>query len=155
MFAAFGMIIVAIMLYQGMPELRQQKSGETLVLRSPSAQAEIQDLAALTERAIKLEQGGNTNAAMEAYEQALDRLATPMNNLAVLYLQTNRNREALALARVASDLRPFRAGILDTLARAYEGTGDHRAALGAEERAARLDPAYATRLDDLRKQEQR
>jgi hypothetical protein len=155
MFAAFGMIVVGVMLYQGMPELKQQKAGDSIVLRSESPRPETPDIAALTDRAMKLEQSGNLLAATEAYEEALDRLATPTNNLALLYLHQNRNSEALALARIAADLRPFRAGILDTLAEAYERSGNHAAALKTAEMAAVLDAKYTERLDALRRGERR
>lgn len=150
MFAAFGMIVVAIMLYEGMPELTQQRGSDSFVLRSDGS-SQTPDLAALTERALKLEQAGNVVAATEVYEEALDRVATPATQLASIYLQQNRNGEALALARLAADLRPYRANVLDTLAVAYERTGNHAAALQAAEKAAALDAQYNDKLEALRR----
>src|SRR4051812_6354232 len=91
-------------------------------------------MGALTDRATKLQAAGNVPAAIDTYEQALDLVATPANNLAWLYLQQNRNQEALGLARFAADLRPTTANILDTLSEAYERSGNHPAALETPER---------------------
>jgi len=144
------MMVVGVMLYQGMPELNQQSGGDHIVLRSGPA-SETEDISAITKRAVALEEAHKLPEATEAYEGALDRIATPAANLASLYLQAGRNDEALALARFAADLRPFRAGILDTLAWAYDRTQNHEAALKIEERAAKLDPAFVPQLDALRK----
>ncbi len=156
MFAAFGMVIIAIMLYEGMPEFRQQQGDGSVVLRSdPQASNQRADLSALIERAGRLQQANHASAAIEAYEQALDLVAEPANNLAGLYLQTQRTRDALPLALLAAQLRPSRAGILDTLADAYEQTGNHEAALEAARRAAALDPRFRTRVDALQRREPR
>jgi len=149
MFAAFGMIIVGAMLYQGMPELQQRNADDNLTVRSGDQRPSRQEVASLTERAANLEQAGNFAAATEAYEQALDSLAVPAGRLAALYLQQNRGTEALALAKLAADLRPFRADIVRTLASAYEQAGHHEGAVKAAQRAAELDPKYRSQLEDL------
>jgi len=148
--AVFGMTLIGVMLYQGMPELKQQANGNEIVLRSESRQGQVSDgLAALTNRAITLQQANNTTGAIEAYEEALDLMATPSNNLAGLYLQQNRPREALPLARLAADLRPTQASFLDTLSDALWSNGEHAEAVRASEKAAALDPQYRAKLVTL------
>jgi tetratricopeptide (TPR) repeat protein len=155
MFALFGMFLIGVMLYQGMPELKLQKGKDSIVVRGPDASAPAADLVALTARAADLESAGKIPEATEAYEQALDHVAIPANHLALLYLQSNRNTEALGLARIAADLRPYRADALDALAWAYDRTGDHSTALSVEKRAAALDPSYTQKLEALKRGEHR
>lgn len=149
--AVFGMTVIGVMVYQGMPELRTraEQGTQEVVLRGNDNKG-TSELVSRTERALKLHQAGDTAAATEAYEQTLDLLVTPTNNLAGLYLQQNRNTEALALARIAADLRPTLPNVLDTFADALAANGRLDEALAVAERAARLDGKYQEKLATLR-----
>lgn len=95
--------------------------------------------AALVEKGIAYERAGDTSHAAEAYQQALDTLATPMNQLAWLYYQQSKIEQALPLARMAAQIDPENPAVLDTLSEVLARHGDRTEAIKWMERAAGLD----------------
>jgi len=72
----------------------------------------------LVEQAKLDEKQGNKNRAIERYESALRLIAEPLNNLAWLYHDAGRDKEAVALATLATQFAPNSTEFADTLRKA-------------------------------------
>lgn len=94
-FGFFGAILITVMLIQGSPQFTyeaMQKAGAAegaattskLELRGGETPGAF---ASLIEKGLAYEIAGDSTRAMDTYKQALGGLATPMNQLAWLYLQ--------------------------------------------------------------------
>jgi tetratricopeptide (TPR) repeat protein len=157
-FAIFGVALITAMLIQGSPQFTYQMmqkaadantstTSTTLEMRGSGTQNAY---AALVEKGLAYEQAGDPSHAAEAYRQALDGLATPMNQLAWLYYQQSKTEQALPLARMAVQIDPENPKILDTLAEVLAQHGDRAEAVKWMERAADLDPQYRTKVAELK-----
>jgi hypothetical protein len=158
-YGIFGVALITVMLIQGNPqftyEMMQKASGGD---DGPSTSAKLEmrgaatpdAFGALVEKGMAYEQAGDPSHAAEAYHQALAGLATPMNQLAMLYSQQSKTEQALPLARVAAQIDPDDPAVLDTLAEVLTKHGDRAEAVQWEEKAAALDTRYRENLDKLR-----
>jgi len=74
-------------------------------------------------RAESFDHERKTEKAIGAYQQAFSSLATPLNQLAWDYLKQGRVVDALAPAKLATDLNPDEPDFVDTFARALARAG--------------------------------
>jgi tetratricopeptide (TPR) repeat protein len=158
-FGLFGVILVTVMLAQGSPELTyktlQKAAAVTpddtmpfeLTMRGKSPGGFDPSL---VQKGVEDERAGSPAHAIEDYKEALSNMALPMNQLAWLYLQQGRTDDALPLARLAADLSPDDAAILETLAEVLAKHGDRQEAIRWMEKAAAVDPKYRDKLTQLR-----
>ena len=158
-FGLFGVALIATMLIQGSPqltyEMMQKATGADSAITSSKLElrgGQTSDaFAALVEKGRSYEQAGDTTRAAEAYQQALSRLANPMNQLAWLYNQQSKTEQALPLARMAAQFDPESPVVLDTLAAVLVRKGDRAEAIKSMEQAAALDSRYQGKLDELKR----
>ena len=160
-FALFGVIIISVMLVQGNPELTLKTlSAVPGVANSPDSN--VLTLRGGTpagvgkfERAVEMgkayDSSGDTTKAVASYEEAMMVVATPMNQLAWDYLQQGKAESALPLSRLAVQLCPDNADILNTLAEILSKEGQRDEALKWMAKAAALDSKYQGRLSDLQR----
>jgi tetratricopeptide (TPR) repeat protein len=144
-FCVFGIVLIATMVIQGMPELRTSATtaagAQAMQVRGSGATLVAQGLAA---------QGiHDDETAIARYEAALDSLAVPANNLAGLYLKRGETRRAVPLARFATHLQPLNAAYWDTLADALRSTREPTEALEAIRQAAALDNRFSSKAADF------
>ncbi|HEY5616452.1 MAG TPA: tetratricopeptide repeat protein [Vicinamibacterales bacterium] len=88
---------------------------------------------------------GETDEAVDAYRRAIalnERDAWSMNNLGLLFLETQRADEALPLLAKAVELRQDVAAFHNNLGMALEHTGRFKAAAAAYGGALSADPGY-------------
>lgn len=157
-FAIFGVALIAVMLVQGNPkltyEMMQNENGADNLATSTKLEmrgAETPDaFSTLVEKGKAYERAGDTSHAIEAYQQALTGMATPMNQLAWLYYQQSKTEQALPLARMAVQIDPQNPAILDTLAEVLARHGDRAEAEQWMEKAAALDERYRAKLQELK-----
>jgi tetratricopeptide (TPR) repeat protein len=76
---------------------------------------EAANILELVQQAKWHEKQGNKRKAIETYESALRLIAEPLNNLAWLYHEAGRDKEALPLAQLATQLVPNVGEFMDTL----------------------------------------
>jgi tetratricopeptide (TPR) repeat protein len=134
-FALFGAILISVMLIESSPSVTwesvskwqtasgSQAPGETaekLQLRGDSQNAG--SLVSLTNLGRELESRGKTAEAERAYQEAVTAMAEPMNDLAWVYLNSSRAKQALGLATLAVELRPDEPRYADTLAKVRAAT---------------------------------
>ncbi len=163
-FALFGAIIIGSMLIAGGPEVaikhlddaaqyeaKAGKGTEGLVSLSMRGDEGSGGVAAATKQAIFFEEQNNIPKAIDSYQQAISIVATPMNNLAWLYLTQGETEKALSLSKVAVDLSPENANFHDTLAEIFFKSGKFAEALTRMEKAANLDSKYIEKLERFRK----
>lgn len=122
-FAGFGAFIIVAMMLSAPPQFTRTSTTTT----SPGGQSKETDivtmrgqgngLSELIEEAKRAEKSGDKIAAMKGYESALRIVAEPLNNLAFLYHDAGRNKEALPLAQLAAQFAPGEAEFVDTLNR--------------------------------------
>ena len=126
-FALFGAILILVMVIQSSPSV----SIETLRKAQPdstgaTAQGTVDEkismrgdhadaLTQLTAQAKDRELKGDTAGAERGYRDAVTTVAEPMNDLAWLYLQSGRIKEAAGLATLAVQMRPDEPRYADTL----------------------------------------
>ena len=164
-FAAFGAIIIAVMLFQGNPEI-VLKDVETVIKDSQSnSQSEKHTRSALLKgrnddksgeelqrfdqaynEGVEKQRAGNTEAAITAYNRALaesevslGKAAVVLNALAWIYKDQHRIDEALALVRTATTIDQNNANAFDTLALILLDRKEYEAAEQAAEKAVTLD----------------
>ncbi len=163
-FGLFGVILVTVMLIQGSPELTYetlQKAAASPTTAAPPDETISTKVVmrgtdgaspSLIQKGLEYEKAGDSARAVEAYKEALSGTAIPANQLALLYIQKGKTDDALPLARLAADLSPDNAAILDTLAEVLAGHGDRAEAMKWMEKAAALDPQYRGKLARLKQQ---
>lgn len=157
-FAIFGVALITAMLIQGSPQFTYQMMQKAAGAQAPitSTTLEMRGGATadvfntLVEKGLAYEQAGDTPHAVEAYQQALERLATPLNQLAWIYYQQSKTDQALPLARMAAQLDPENPKILDTLAQVLARHGDHAEAVQWMQKAAVIDPQYRSKVAELK-----
>ncbi len=158
-FALFGAIIIMVMLFQGSPELLMKKVKEfnaTATLQSTTGtegqiteemQVKSGNRNEVTQRFKKilnegkrLQQAGDMEAAITAYNKALSESEAPfmLNELAWIYREQQRLDEALVLARAATTVDQQDPKCFDTLALILLDRKEHKAAEQAAEKAVSL-----------------
>ena len=156
-FSLFGVAIIGIMFVQGSPELTLK--GINNFLASEQAIPEMRlrgdigvDLRDITQKGLKFEQQKQIENAISAYEKALLLVAAPMNNLAWLYQKQDRFEDALPISRLAVQLSPNNPNHLDTLGEILAKIGKEKEAIEVIKKAAKLNPEYTEKLNNLIKQ---
>ncbi len=165
-FAMFGVIIIAAMFITGGPELTLktlQNAGQSLSSSSEGAVAstpesmeltlrggEDEGLQSLTQKGLYFEGEKDTTRAISHYADALALVAAPANNLAWLYLEKSRLKEALPISRLAVQMAPGNANYLDTLGEILYRSQEYREAVQIMERASQLDTRYLNKLNNYR-----
>lgn len=154
-FAFFGVILVSVMLFQGNPELTYETLKKVAANENTDSTKIVvrgidrpDRFAALVQAGIENEKNRNLTAAADAYREALGGLALPMNQLAGVYLQQGKVDDALSLARLAAQLSPTDADVLDTLAEVLATHGDRAEARQWMQKAAALNARYRNKLTD-------
>jgi tetratricopeptide (TPR) repeat protein len=163
-FALFGVIIISSMLITGGPEVsikyldeaaqyeaKVEKATKDLVSLEMRGDEESGGLAAATKQGIFFEEQKNISKAIDSYQRAISIMATPMNNLAWLYLVQGEIEKALPLSKLAVDLSPDNANYHDTLAEVFFKSGKFAEALTSMEKAANLHSKYKEKLERFRK----
>ena len=126
-FALFGAAILVVMMIQNAPSVTydtlsklqagasgdqgaQEEQSEKVVLRGN----EQNSVSMLTAQGQEFERQGDLANAERSYQQAVDTVAAPANNLALLYLKSGRAKDALGLASIAVQLGPEEQKYKDT-----------------------------------------
>lgn len=173
-FAAFGAIIVAVMVVEGIPELSIDNAARLEAgLESPvqislnmkgspkaaTADGGAPDLTGFRdwlERGVERQNSGDRTGAIEAYGRALSDAAVPLgeaatalNQVAWLFQEDGRLEEALALARLAVQAKPGEASFLDTLAVVQLKRGEAEDAVAWARKAELAKPGDAGVLHTL------
>jgi tetratricopeptide (TPR) repeat protein len=120
----FGAMIIIITIAAAPPELtrkkkiKQEVSGQglkTTVETTERMRGEDAALNRLLKGAAEYREKGQTAKAIGAYQQAIRLLAIPMNELARLYMESDRFEDARVLAEVAVMMNPSDPGFAITL----------------------------------------
>ncbi|MCI5119643.1 MAG: hypothetical protein D3908_00290 [Candidatus Electrothrix sp. AUS4] len=178
-FAAFGAIIIAVMLSQGNPEI-VLKDVETVMKDSQgNSQSEVHIGSALLKgrddhksgeelqrfdqaynEGMQKKRAGDVEGAITAYNRALEESEVPLvkaadvlNELAWIYREQHRFDEALALVHIATTVDRNNANAFDTLALILLDQKELKAAEQAAEKAVELDPVkqdYKNTLQQVR-----
>jgi tetratricopeptide (TPR) repeat protein len=147
-FAAFGSIIIGLMLWQGNPELiLKGLQGGAASGAGTQVVEEVQI------------RGNGEDEAIDQYWKVLSdpslplsRAAEPISRIARIWQQENRTGEALALMRLAVQIEPTNAGYFALLAELFDARGEREKALQAMAAAARRDARFEPELARLRAQ---
>ena len=179
-FAAFGVFIITVMLFQGNPELVLKdlqvasvddlQSGSVHSVGSASLKGDgnsnneagkaLQHFDQAYNEGVQKYRAGNIDGAITAYNRALAESEVPLgkaadvlNELAWIYREQHRIDEALALAHIATTVDQNNANAFDTLALILLDKKEYKAAEEAAEKAVNLDPAkrdYKNTLQQVR-----
>ena len=156
-FALCGFLMIVTVFATSSPQLTIDLIGQASTLdgQAPTGRLtmrgrQIETIPSLTEQGDSLVAEGRTDEAIASYEKALRVVAAPANHLAWLYLGQGRISDALPLSRLAVEMRPDDPNFLDTLAEILLKGGDPKGALEVIERAAQLDPQFASKLRKFR-----
>lgn len=136
-FALFGAILILVMVIQSSPSVSietlhraQSDNGASspgTVDEKISMRGDARDaLSQLTALAKEKESNGDTAGAERSYREAVTTVAEPMNDLAWLYLQSGRAKEAAGLATLAVQMRPDEPRYADTLDKARAASPGRR-----------------------------
>jgi len=108
---------------------------------------------ALIREGIRQRDAGHASQAMQAFQEAINRIAYPLNELAVLtYTASPQHDNAvkgLPWAQLAVQLRPDDADYLETFAVLLCAAGDHDKAIQTMEKAARLQSQASKQQEDF------
>ena len=155
-FALFGAGIIIVMLSQGSPELlmrnveqfnaSQSKTGtgrlvtQEMQMKSGNHNEVPQRFEQILNEGKRLQQAGDIEAAITAYNKALSESEAPfiLNELAWIYREQQRLDEALVLARAATTIDQKDPKCFDTLALILLDRKEHKAAEQAAEKAVSL-----------------
>jgi tetratricopeptide (TPR) repeat protein len=157
-FGVFGVVLITAMVIQGNPQLTYESAQKAAGAAEAGAPTKLElrgsetagAFESLSEKGLQYEKAGDRPRAIDAYQQALALMATPMNQLALLYVQQSKAEQALPLARLAAQMNPANADVLETLAEVLDRHGDRAEALNWMEKAASLDSRYRGKLDELK-----
>lgn len=143
-FAMFGALIIVVMVWQGIPELKGTKTLDRTGER--------------TEFSLRGQESGDVKAAISAYASALSNASRslgdavePLTGLASVYRQQKRFDEALAYVRLAHQIRPNAAAPLVVIAQIERDRGRLDEAIRAMKHAAERDPALHSEVTELEK----
>jgi tetratricopeptide (TPR) repeat protein len=119
-FAAFGVILISNMLFfspAGITYVSSNSDTNSTNKSETTMRGGISNnIASLTETAVKHHDKNEIKEAKHAYEKAIKIMARPMNHLSWLYLQQNQPKEAQTLANIAVSLSPENEEFIHTLA---------------------------------------
>lgn len=128
-------------LYRSFSEPRLEAPRRTKGLSKEPTQAQgPPSMAALIREGDQYVRAGDTARAIATYQEAIDQVAHPLNQLAWLLHEQGRLPEGLPLVRLAVQLRPDNAAYLDTLAVLLCKEGQSTEAVQWMERAAERAP---------------
>ncbi|CAN2047830.1 Tetratricopeptide repeat protein [Candidatus Magnetomoraceae bacterium gMMP-1] len=169
-FALFGVIIICVMVASGSPEMTLEFINKAEQNKARTSENETQPgissarirgtekggedkggLVAATQKGIYYEEEKDIEKAIEAYKEALNMLADPMNYLAWLYHEQGERDKALPLARLAVEIAPDNPHALDTLAEILFELGEYAEALKVIKKAVALEPEYQNKLSKFQK----
>jgi tetratricopeptide (TPR) repeat protein len=154
-FALFGIVLVSVMLAQGGPELTLKNLKDSSKAGITAGEMRLRgdentNLKTLTLEGLYYEKRQDRERAVSAYQAALALMAEPMNNLAWLYLEEGRAKEALPISQMAVQLSPDNANYLDTLAEIYFRSRNITEAITLMEKAAKIDARYSKKLEQFK-----
>ncbi len=78
----------------------------------------------------------------------------PMNRFGYFLLQQKRNDDALKIFKLNAEAYPNSANVYDSLGDAFQAVGNKEEAIKSYEKALKIDPAYPSSLDQLKKLKQ-
>jgi hypothetical protein len=130
-FALFGAILLVVMLIQSSPSVTLEtiskwKTGSDAQLGAENTQTakltlrsnDQNSILALTLAGKEYERRGDTANAERSYRDAVTQIAEPINDLAWLYLQSGRAKDAVGLAKLAVQIKPDEPRYADTFSKA-------------------------------------
>ncbi len=132
-FAAFGALIISVMLVNQPPELElktENDRGQSQTIRMRGKQGQEAD----------------PPVAAREYQETVGTVHEALNETAWAYHKAGRDAEALPFARVAVKIRPDDAVYLDTLAEVLYNLAVYGEALEHMQKAADLAPRYRKKL---------
>ena len=145
-FALFGVIILAVMLTTGGPEVTQEmleKGGQKTTLRGNDPEG----FQSRSEQAIDYLDRGDLLQARKIVMQELNFLAKHINNYAWVLRETDPDlRQTLLLAETAVAMKPQNSQYLHTLAEIQFKTGRQQEAITTLKKAGDIDPSYRKQL---------
>lgn len=130
----------------------ENEAGLSNLLRPSSDAPELTSLNVelLIKAGMELEEKDNQKGAVDAYRLALSiphitlaQAAVSLNQIAWIYLETDRLSRAFALARLALDIAPDNPVFMDTLARIHLQLGELDEAEELAQQAVKLSPGDA------------
>ena len=144
-FALFGVIILAVMLATGGPEVTQEMletGGQKTTLRGDD-----QGFQSRSEQAIDYLDKGDLLPAHKIVMEELHLLARHMNNYAWVLRETDPDLpQTLLIAETAVAMEPQNSQYLHTLAEIQFKTGRKQAAIATLKKAGDIDPSYSKQL---------
>jgi hypothetical protein len=130
-FSLFGAILLIVTMIQGRPSVTldtlskwQAKAGTEESAESVQSQKLVMrgngedSFGLLVAQGIDFDRKHDTADAQRSYENAVKQIAEPINNLAWIYLNSGRSKDAVGLATLAVQLRPDESRYVDTLDKA-------------------------------------
>jgi tetratricopeptide (TPR) repeat protein len=168
-FAAFGAIIISIMIYSGSPELimehQDHVSQEAISENNQQAQThektsymetrgDRQDnFSTLLDQAKKAIQKKDVQTAMRLYLDILQMAAEPMNELSWQWVQHKPKLldRALAISKASVAINPDEGNYWDTLSVILYKKGFLAEAYQAKQKAANLDSRFRENLENFKK----
>lgn len=156
-FSLFGAVLIVAMIIQGNPERTSQRQtgtdgvSETVKVRGSGTDP----IQSLIQSGLDAYQKGAADDAANDFRDALSKTAPALNGLAWIYVQQGKADKGLALSQSAVEIDNSNAYYLATLAEAQFQTGDQASALKTIQIAAKLDPKFNGRVDELRKRAQK
>jgi tetratricopeptide (TPR) repeat protein len=156
-FSLFGAVLIVAMILHGNPEKTSQKqmgtdgASETEKVRGSG----IDPIQSLIQSGQNAFNKGATDDAANDFRDALSKAAPALNGLAWIYVQQGKADKGLALSQSAVEIDNSNAYYLDTLAEAQFQTGNQASALKTIQMAAKLDPKFNGKVDELRKRAQK
>lgn len=145
-FALFGVIILAVMLVTGGPEVTQEmlaEGGQKTILRGNN----FEGIQLRSEQAVNYLNKGDQYAARKIAMKELQALATHLNNYAWVLRETDPDlRQTLLLAETAVAMEPQNPQYLHTLAEIQFKTGRKQEAIATLKKAGDIDSSYSKQL---------
>ena len=120
-FALFGAALISVMIFTNSPNFERVQSVSVTSEGSGTAEEALKmrgrliGIEQIIENAKSAERDGNREKAIAGYTRALRLIAEPLNNLAWLYHQVGREKDALPLAQLAVQFAPSDPVFEDTL----------------------------------------
>jgi len=147
-FALFGAFIIAVMLFQGNPELLVED-----IKKLSASQSKKGDIVSSTKTKINIRGEDNEIATDQEWNKltknvTLSEAAEPLSNIARIWQQEKRIGEAVAMARLAAfyGAEKDKANYLALLGETLFENGDEQKAVSAMQKAADRDPLYRSAL---------
>ncbi len=130
-FALFGAFLLVVMLIQSSPSVTvemiskwktsadaQQIGEDTQAGRLIMRGGDPNSISFLTLAGKEFKRQGDTANAERSYRDAVKQIAEPINELALIYIQSGRAKDAVGLATLAVQMRPDEPRYTDTLNKA-------------------------------------